>query len=308
MIIWFDMNPTALKIYCDVIRLQSFSGAADENNITQAAVSQNIQQLEKRLGVQLIDRKKRPFQVTQEGSMYFEGCKELVARYYDLEAEIKLLKGEVRGVVKVAAIYSAGLADISLCVQRFTKLYPLCSVQLSFVHPHKVYQSVIEGEVDLGIISYPRLKRELDVVSWRDETMVVVCSPIHEFAKKDVLKFRDFSAKRMIAFDSDLVIRKEIDRFLKQQHAEPDVCLEFDNVETIKRAVEIGEGFAILPEPTVAAEVRSGSLISIALPRPGLVRPLGIVFRRNRLSSCVSERFVEMIKTTTETSSKKRAA
>ncbi len=290
------MNTSALKIFCDVVRLRSFSDAAVQNQITQAAVSQTVAQLEKKLGVQLIDRSKRPFQLTHEGTVYYEGCQELVERYFSIEHEVQTLQGEISGTVRVAAIYSAGLAEISRVVQRFTQSHPNCAVRLSFLHPHKVYESVLNDDVELGIVSYPRLRHELSSTPWRDEDMRFICAPGTALAKKTSLSFQDLEGQKFIGFDSDLMIRREIDRFLKRHHVEPEVVLEFDNVETIKRAVEIGQGVAIVPAPTIATEESMGSLCSLPLPRPGLKRPLGIIKRKNRVFFRAADIFVEMIR------------
>lgn len=290
------MNTSALKIFCDVVRLRSFSDAAVQNQITQAAVSQTVRQLEKKLGVQLIDRSKRPFQLTHEGTVYYEGCQELVERYFNVEREVQTLRGEISGVVRVAAIYSAGLAEISRVVQRFTQAHPNCSVRLSFLHPHKVYESVLNDDVELGIVSYPRLRHELSSTPWRDEEMRLVCAPSSPLSKKTSLCFEDIANEKFIGFDSDLMIRREVDRFLKRHQVEPEVVLEFDNVETIKRAVEIAQGISILPAQTILAEEQMGSLCSLPLPRPGLIRPLGIIKRKNRVFFRAADIFLELIR------------
>jgi len=302
------MNAPALKIFCDVVRLRSFSDAAVQNQITQAAVSQNVMQLEKKLGVQLIDRTKRPFQLTHEGTVYYEGCQELVDRYFAIEKEVKTLQGEISGTVRVAAIYSAGLAEISHIVQRFTQEYPNCSVGLSFLHPHKVYDSVLNDEAELGIVSYPRLRHELTSTPWRNEKMKVICAKNSEFSGKSSISFSEMAGQKFIGFNSDLLIRKEIDRFLRRHSVDPEVVMEFDNVETIKRAVEIGQGLAIVPEPTIATEERNGTLSSMSMPPPGLVRPLGIVSRKNRVFFRAADVFIEMVQAESRLYSPKQAA
>src|SRR5258708_4112534 len=156
------MNIDTLKVFCDIVRFHSFSRAAEENQISQSAVSQSLSQIEKTLGISLINRKLRPFQLTEEGHRYYTGVKDLVTRYLAVENEVKTLRGEVRGEIRVAAIYSVGLAEISSYVQQFSWKYPGSSVRLSFLHPDRVYESVIGDEADLGLISYPTRRWEID--------------------------------------------------------------------------------------------------------------------------------------------------
>lgn len=290
-----EMYFEALKIFCDVVRHKSFSRAAAANHISQSAVSQNVLQLEKSLGVKLIDRSKRPFQLSPEGRVYFEGCKGLVERYYAVEAEVRTLRNEIAGVVNVAAIYSVGLGDMSRLVQQFAHQYPRANVRLSYLHPDRVYENVLNEQADIGLISFPRPGKELVALSWRDEPMVVVCPPGHRFAHLPMVSAEDLSGERFVAFDEGLTIRKEIDRYLRRHRVEVKVTIAFDNVETIKRAIEIGEGIAILPLPTLPKDLHTGTLAAITLAPP-LVRPLGIIHRKSGLLSRTVQRFIEFIR------------
>jgi DNA-binding transcriptional LysR family regulator len=120
------MQLEALKIFCDVVRWASFSRGALENQISQSSASQAVHQLELRLGVKLIDRSKRPLVVTPQGKVYYEGCKDLVGRYLEVENRVKALEDEhnVVGTVRVASIYSVGLNHMSQYVRTFAELHP----------------------------------------------------------------------------------------------------------------------------------------------------------------------------------------
>jgi DNA-binding transcriptional LysR family regulator len=285
----------ALKIFCDVVRHKSFSRAAAANHISQSAVSQNVLQLEKSLGVKLIDRSKRPFQLTPEGQVYFEGCKGLVERYYAVEAEVRTLRHEIAGTVNVAAIYSVGLGDMSRLVQQFAHQYPRANVRLSYLHPDRVYENVLNEQADIGLISFPRPGKDLVVLPWRNEPMVVVCPPGHRLAGLSAVSPEDLTDERIVAFDEGLTIRKEIDRYLRRHRVEVKVAMAFDNVETIKRAVEIGEGISILPLPTMGKDLQAGTLVAVELA-PSLIRTLGIINRKSGLLSRTVQRFIEFIR------------
>ncbi|GMU24549.1 MAG: putative hydrogen peroxide-inducible genes activator [Phycisphaerae bacterium] len=286
----------ALKIFCDVVRQKSFSRAAAANRISQSAVSQNVLQLEKGLGVRLIDRSKRPFQLTPEGQVYYDGCKALVERYYAVEQEVKTLRNEVAGSVQVAAIYSVGLGDMSRLIQEFAQNYPRASVRLAYLHPDRVYESVLNEQADIGLISFPRPGKDLVALPWRNEPMVLVCPPGHRLAALPEVSAGDLAGERFVAFDEALTIRKEIDRHLRKYRVEVQVTIAFDNVETIKHAVEIGEGVAILPEPTLRKDVQAGTLVAVPLTSPQIYRPLAIIHRRSGVISRSVQRFIDFIR------------
>jgi len=194
----------------------------------------------------------------------------------------------------VASIYSVGLAHMSAFMQRFSTKYPSAQVRLDYLHPDRVYEVVENGEVDLGLVSYPEESRTLATFAWRSEPLVVVCNPNHHFAQRKKISLDDLAGQPFIAFESGLRIRAEIDRALMVAKVKSPIALEFDNIETMKRAIEIGEGISILPAPTVAREIASETLAEIPLDQQ-LERPLGIIHRRDRKSCHLGHQFVQML-------------
>ena len=155
----------------------------EENGISQSGASQVVHQLERRLGVKLIDRSKRPFVLTPEGETYYEGCRKLVQRYDALEDQVRTLHEEVSGRVRVVSIYSVGLHHMSRYLQEFLSQYPKANVRLEYQHPHRVYEAVEKDHADLGLVSYPRSSRTIEAIGWREETMVLVCAT-HRLARQ----------------------------------------------------------------------------------------------------------------------------
>ncbi|MBX3414506.1 MAG: LysR family transcriptional regulator [Pirellulales bacterium] len=290
------MHVKSLKIFCDVVRQRSFSRAARENGISQSGASQVVHQLEDRLGVKLIDRSKRPFVLTAEGEVYYDGCRGIVERYFALEDKVRTLHQEVVGRVRVASIYSVGLHHMSRSIQDFLSRYPKANVRLEYLHPHRVYQSIEHDKADLGLVSYPKSSRTIQAIPWREEPMVLVCAPGHRLASRPRIALIELAGEKLVSFDRDLTIRREIDRVLSLDGVMVDVAMEFDNIETIKRAVEIDAGVALLPEPTVQPEVTAGTLVAVPLDTDELVRPLGIIFRRGRELDGTIGRFLELLR------------
>jgi len=290
-----------LKIFCDVVRWSSFSRGAAENGISQSSASQAVHQLEARLGVKLIDRSKRPLVPTPQGKVFYEGCKDLVERYDDLENRVRTLQDEdsVAGTVGVAAIYSVGLHHMSRYVRIFEQRHPRASIRLEYLHPSRVLERVLGGEAELGLLSYPKKWPELNVLTWREEPMVVAVHPGHRFAGRSGVAAAELDGEPFVAFDSDLSIRRAIDRYLRHRSVQVEVVMEFDNIENIKRAVEIPSGIAILPEPTLAREVRAGALAAVPIaadgPEDRLTRPLAIVHRRQGSLDPAAARFLELL-------------
>jgi DNA-binding transcriptional LysR family regulator len=290
------MQIESLKVFCDVARCRSFSQAAQLNHLTQSAASQTVLCLEKHLKAQLVDRSVRPLQLTPLGQRFYEGCRPLVEQYYELEASVRSAGAEVEATVEVAAIYSVGLGDMGKYVERFTAEHPGARVHIDYLHPDRVHDKVADGTADFGLVSFPRPSRKWDVVSWREEEMVLACAPSHALAGRKSVRPAELAGERYVAFDKALAIRRQVDRFLREEGAAVEVACEFDSIENIKKAVEELSGVALLPEPTLRREVKAGSLVAVPLSGARLVRPLGIILRRHHKLGATALRFMDMLR------------
>lgn len=290
------MQLKALKVFCDIVHRRSFSRAADDHGISQSGASQMVHHLEEELGVKLIDRSKRPFVLTPEGEVYYEGCRKIMHRYRALEEEVRTLHQDVAGRVTVASIYSVGLSHMDRFVQKFLSRHPKANVRLQYQHPDKVYDLVDNDQVDLGLVSYPKSSRTIKANAWRVEPMVLICSPEHHLAEESCLPLDALEGVSIVGFDEHLKIRREVDRVLDSADVEVNVVMEFDNIETIKRAVEINAGVSLLPAPTVAREIEAGSLVAIPLDGQPLVRPLGIIQRKGTELGKTARLFLKMLR------------
>ena len=291
------MQLESLKIFCDVVRSASFSKGALENGLSQSSASQVVHQLEMRLGVKLIDRSKRPLVLTEHGKIYYDGCKDVIGRYLELENRVKAMDDErqLAGTVRVASIYSVGLHHMSRYVERFRQAFPEAEVRIEYLHPTRVIEVVTDGGADLGLVSFPKKWPDLAVIPWRDEEMVLTVHPSHRFAGLDEVDAAELDGETFVGFEAGLPIRRAVDRFLRKHHVHVRVALEFDNIETIKRAVEVPSGVAILPAPTVQGELRSGTLRGVRFRDRRPTRPLAIIHRRSESLGLAASRFLELL-------------
>jgi DNA-binding transcriptional LysR family regulator len=246
--------------------------------------------------ISLVDRSKRPLQPTALGRAYYEGCKRLLEQYAELEVALRVGQSERTLTVRVAAIYSVGLGDMGHHVERFQRANPSAKVQIEYLHPDQVYQRVRDDLADFGLVSFPSRSRELTVLSWREEEMVVVFAPSHALARFKRITPPRLNGEKYVAFDKRLVIRNKVDRFLRGHGVRADVACEFDSIENIKKAVEVGTGFALLPEPTIRQELQAGTLLSQRLQGARMVRPLGIIHRRQHQLGSAPLAFIDLLR------------
>lgn len=293
-----------VELFCDVVSLRSFSKAAAERDVTQSSVSQAIANLEKRLGVQLIDRGKRPFELTPAGVVYHEGCRELLDAFHKLEDRVRQMVDKVVGRVRIAAIYSVGLSEMDRYVAKYREQYPDVELRIDYLHPDEVYRRVLADEADLGLVSFPKEGGEFTAQEWQRQPMVVVVPPGHLLAEEGResagISVHALEGEPFIGLTEELKIRRQIDRWLKSEKVTVNVVHSFDNIENIKRAVEIGSGVSILPQPTVQREVEAGSLVALRLNDVEWFRPLGVIHRRHKTLSTAAGKFKELLKAPVE--------
>jgi DNA-binding transcriptional LysR family regulator len=123
----------------------------------------------------------------------------------------------------------------------------------------------------------------------------VVCNPEHRLAKRRRVSLKNLEGEDFIAFERDIPTRKTIDRILKQRRVEVNRVMEFDNIETIKRSVEVGIGVSILPETAVANEVRNKQIVALDFTEGVFTRSIGIIHRRGKVFSAAASEFVKTL-------------
>lgn len=288
-----------VELFCDVVALRSFSKAAAERDVTQSSVSQAIAALEKRLRVTLIDRAKRPFELTPAGAVYHEGCRSLLDQFRNLEDRVRGMFNQVVGRVRIAAIYSVGLSEMDRYLHRYRELFPDVDLRIDYVHPDEVYRRVSADEADLGLVSFPKEGGEFTAQLWQRQPMVLVVPPDHKLVddgrEQAGTSIHAIEGEDFVSFTNELPIRRQIDRSLKTEKVVVNVVHSFDNIENIKRAVEIGSGVSILPEPTVQREVAAGTLVALRLKDVAWFRPVGVIHKRNKNLSTAADKFRELL-------------
>jgi LysR family transcriptional regulator, transcriptional activator of the cysJI operon len=272
-----------LRLIRDVAHSHSVSRAAKVNGISQSAASQQIQELERELGIPIFDRSTRPLKVTGGGKLYLEYCRDALRRYEEFEAQLHKLKQEAKGTVRVAAIYSVGLSEMSQIEACFGKKYPDAELHVSYLRPERVYQSVAEEQVDLGLVSYAECTRDVIALPWRDEEMVVAVAPDHRLATRDSVLAEELDGEMFVGFDEDLPISREVERYLRDHKVEVDVVVHFDNLQTMKEAVAHGAGISIMPERVMQDDLKQGRLVAVPLRPATLFRPVRIIHRRRKV-------------------------
>ena len=290
------MNLDVLKTFCDLVDKGSFSKAAEINYISQSAVSQQLARLERDLGTQLISRGGGLVVPPEAGKAFYNGAVEILRRYERLLGEVRSAATAVRGVLRVGTIYSVGFYLLAPYIRKFLKAHPEVNLYVEYTRWNRIYEAVVSGEMNLGVVAYPEKHRSIKVTPLASEELVMACSPEHRLAGRKRIDPSELEGAKFVAFEQNVPTRRYIDRALKRCRVKVDVVMEFDSVETLKRAVEVNAGISILPRDNIAAEVEAGDLAFARFHDPSLwVRQIGVLQRRGRAPSPAERMFLSLL-------------
>jgi DNA-binding transcriptional LysR family regulator len=293
------MHIETLKVFCDIIESGSVSYAASQNFVTQSAVSQQVRSLEDKYECRLLERARAGVKPTSAGQILYNSSKEIVRRFVELENRLREIGSVVAGAIRVGTVYSVGLHELPPYLTEFLRTYPQVNVHLEYLRSNKIYEDLVEGKIDLGVVAYPAKRSQIVTIAFRHDELVLVVPPDDGFAKLSRISVSQLAGQRFVGYERDIATRKASDRILREHGVKPHYTMEFDNIETIKRAVEISQGVAIVPRSTVELETARGSLKVLEFNEGPFTRPLAIIYKRGRELSPAVRKFIEVLTSST---------
>ena len=283
------------KIFADLVETKSFSKSAKLNGITQSAVSQQARAMERHFKTLLIDRSQKQFQLTREGQRVYDAAKEILHTYEKLLSELQEMKKVISGTIRISTIYSIGLHELPPFIKKFLHDFPSVNVRVEYRRSNLVYEDILHNSVDFGLVAFPVKQRQIEVLPFRNDHLVLITHPQHPLAKRTDIEVKDLTGQKFIGFDPDIPTRKAVDQIFREHKIEIEPVMEFDNIETVKRAVEIDHGIAIVPQATVAQEFKQGTLSVLHFKGKEFTRPLAILHRKGRVLTPAMRKFIETL-------------
>jgi DNA-binding transcriptional LysR family regulator len=283
------------KIFADLVETKSFSKSAKINGITQSAVSQQARAMERHFKTLLIDRSQKQFQLTREGQRVYDASKEMLHQYEKLLSELQEMKKVISGTIRISTIYSIGLHELPPYIKRFLQDFPSVNVRVEYRRSNLVYEDILHNSVDFGLVAFPVKVRQIEAVPFRNDRLVLITHPSHALSQCKEVDLRDLVGQKFIGFDPDIPTRKAVDLIFRDHKLEIEPVMEFDNIETVKRAVEIDHGIAIVPHATVQQEEKIGSLAVVPFRGKEFSRPLAILHRKGRVLTPAMKKFIDIL-------------
>ena len=283
------------KVFADLVETKSFSKAAKLNGVTQSAVSQQARAMERYFKTILIDRSQKQFHLTREGQRVYESAKEMLHTHEKLLSELMEMTKVISGTIRLSTVFSIGLHELPPFIRRFLHDFPAVNVRVEYRRSNLVYEDILHNSVDFGLVAFPAKHRQIEVLPFRCDHLVLITHPQHALAQHDEIEIKELAGQKFISFDPDIPTRKAVDAIFREHKLEIDPVMEFDNIETVKRAVEIDHGIAIVPLATVIQEQQQGTLAVLAFKGKVFTRPLAILHRKGRVLTPAMKKFIETL-------------
>ena len=291
------MRTETLKMFCDLADTQSFTKAAQISGVTPSAVSQHVTSLEGHFQLVLIERGRKGYRLTREGQVLYEHANEILQLQGSLLSQMDEIKDIISGTIHVATIYSIGLHDLPGRIQQLLERYPSVNIHVEYCQADEVYVAVLSNAADLGLVAYPARHSQLAIVPLCLDLLVLACHPQHPLAGQKSVSLKSLAGQRLIGFEAGLPTREALDRIFRKHRVTALYAMEFDNVETIKQAVELDAGVAILPQGTIRQEVARQTLAALPIAEGNFYRPLAAIHKKHRVLSLAMKQLLTLLKT-----------
>lgn len=292
-----QLNFHQLHIFHAVATHLSFSRAAEALEITQPAVSIQVQELEKSLGVILFHRRPRGLRITEEGEIVFAYSQQIFSLARKMVATVQEMQDLESGHLIVGASTTPGEFVLPMAVGQFRRLYPGVHVELVISNTRSIIQRILNREIDLGMVGDRGEDHagDLEMMDYVDDEIVLVASPDHPLAGISSVTPAQVVEHGLIVREKGSATRHVAERLFRSLGAEPRVELELGSNQAVKQAAGAGGGIGVISRLGTVAETRAGMLVILDVAGWVCRRPLTLVHPKDRYLSPAQRAFREFL-------------
>jgi len=290
------INLSFIKSFVTLSKIGSFKATAQKLFITQPAVSQHIQSIEKNLNVKLFERQGKKVFLTTGGKIFLPYAENILQQYQEAKIQTSETTNQYNGIIRVATIYSIGLYKLQPLIREFLKKYPQVDIHLEYHQNSLIYEMIANRSIDFGLVAFPYKRKDIQFNIFAQEDMILVQSPQRRIFPKKNITLSLLDQKKFIILDPKTPTQESINHFLRVNNIKIHVVHAYDNIDTLKNAVLLGMGCAIVPKNTVTRELKEGSLEMIHVDKlTAFKRPLGLIYPKGRIFTKSLQMFYETI-------------
>jgi DNA-binding transcriptional LysR family regulator len=291
------MNFNQLRIFYSVAKNKSVTLAAKELYLTQPAVSIQIHLLEDDYGVKLFNRSGKGITTTEEGNLLFSYAEKILNLSDETDEALRQIKSLERGKVKIGAGRTIGAYYLPQLFESFTLKYPNIGIQMDIGSSSQVIEGILSFRNDIGFIGTDYFNKNLVVIPFTKDRLVLITPPDHELTHKKVISYKDLSGQKMIMREKGSGTRELIENELVNRKVSTETIMELGSNEAIKHAVEAGLGISIISNNVIKREKDLGRVKILHFSNnQDIIMNIYIVYHKDKHLSPLLKSFLNIAK------------
>ena len=293
------INFHQLRIFFEVARRASFSRAAEALDITQPAVSIQVQELERAMGLPLLHRRSRGIQLTEAGETVYDYANRIFSLSEEMQGAVEDLKGLTIGRLVLGASTTPGEYILPVAIGRFRQLYSGIQVDLRISNTRAIIAQVLRRELDLGMVGAEPENRDgsLSTMLYATDDIVLVTYPSHPLARRGPVSLKEIMDEGLVVREEGSATRKTAEECFAARGIEPRVVIELGSNQAVKLAAQAGVGVGVISRHGIGAETKAGLLVALDVEGWSCTRPLMLIYLKERRLSPAQRAFLELLET-----------
>ena len=288
------MDLDQLHTFLEIVRLKSFSKAAQTCYRTQPAISAQVRQIEQELNSTLFERLGTKISLTTAGRIFAEYAEQILDLRRRAQDAINELERLPKGELIIAANEATCIYVLPEVFSHYKKLFPNVQLSVDRSYGARVVEAVMDNLADFGITQLPVQEKKLQVASIHGDEIKLITPPGHALAAKQVILPRDLIGHQVLLPKSGTT-RSRLNVWAEAVEDELLISMELDSTEMIKRFVMAGLGVSFLAASNCAEEVAGGRMAAVSLGPEAMMRKLGLIYRKDKALSKAALGFIQVI-------------
>jgi LysR family transcriptional regulator, transcriptional activator of the cysJI operon len=285
-----------LLVFVTVVEKQNFSRAAEALHMTQPAVSQYIQMLERTIGTKLLNRSNKYVRLNKAGEIVYHHAKEILGLYTKMQNLVDDLTNTATGGLSIGASYTFGEYVLPHIIARLREQFPLIKPTITIGNTHEIEELVNSNQIDLGIVEGEIKSKQLYIETIAEDFMYIIVSAKHPFIKQKDLTLKALQEETWIVREQGSGTREATEGMFEKFQFSPKDMMEFGSTQIIKESVEAGLGVSLLSHWVIHKELKLQKLHILKIKGFPIIRKFLLVTPSTKFQTKASEVFINLLR------------
>jgi DNA-binding transcriptional LysR family regulator len=290
------MNIKTLKIFSDLVENANFSKTAKLNNVSQSAISQKVRLLEERLNVNLLEKKQKSFQLTDEGAVFYRHAKLILSEYDAMLEDLQNYDAKILGGISLLTNYWIGIYMIPRYVREYFKTFKNFTLDINYGDHKDIQMANLDSRFNLIILEFPLHNEGLASELFVKDEFVMTCLAQSNFPHWQTFSMENLDTYPLIGFTKNHPLRSIFEQGLGKKISRPHYLMEFNQIELIKQAIEMHDGMAILPKSSIRLPQEEHIFRVLPLADIHISIHLYLIHRKTQKPNRAMEHFMAILK------------